>query len=387
MSVKKKHDGYFGRGIKQHTEIKLSLFHKTLKTSYGIASMISNNFKYVYLDLFAGDGTYSDGAIGSPLLALKEFSVPLRKKKPFQVYCAFCEKYGYNKLKKNLESFRVSPNVVYEVYQAWEDVYSRLETLKNSSEFGFIFADQFSTELDLNLFLNLVGHGKHEFLIFYSANTLLRHKGNNRDHAIAKVLGITPEEVRKVESSKFKDFILNTLRQKILNYRDFVSIAAFPVTVKEKLIWSDYFYLVLGTNDARIVDAFITEYGRLVEKYRPLYTKGLPPLFSPFKTFKEGILEIVRFLYSKGEPSFKWLYFSLTLEYLSWKQTTTYQMVVPTLKNIMRALYELEQERKIRINAPENMRYTRTSQHGVRGQLKHKLRYLKDFNLIRVYPV
>jgi len=334
MSVRKKHDSYFGRGMKYHTEIKLSLFHKTLKTSYGIASMISNNSKYVYLDLFAGDGTYSDGAIGSPLLALKEFSSPL-KKEPFWVSCAFCEKYGYDKLRKNLKSFRVGPYVTYEVYQVWEEAYSRLEELKSSSKFGFVFADQFSTELDLNLFLKLVGHGKHEFLIFYNANTLLRHKGNNRNQAIAKVLGVTSEKVARVESSKFKEFILETLRRKILSYRDFVSIAAFPVTVKERLTWSNYFYLVLGTNDARIVDAFVTEYGRLVEKYRSLYTKGLTPLFSPFKAFKEGILEIVKFLYSRGETSFKWLYFSLTLEYLSWKQTTTYQMVVPTLRNIM----------------------------------------------------
>jgi three-Cys-motif partner protein len=354
---KKLHDKHYDESKKLHTEIKHLLFHETLKTSLGKASVWTPT--YVYLDLFAGDGTFKDGSFGSPLIALKEFSRYLtgNSKKLVSVNCALCEKFGKETLERNLQGLQLHPGVSYTVFSDWELAVEELSGIKSLSSYGFIFADQFATELNLQKFIDLVGRDKHEFLIFYNPQALLRLKGRGILSHISLVTGSSIEDVNETPIENFKDFILRTLRKNLRKLRDFVIFAAIPNTRKDKLTWSDYFYLVLGTNDPHVANAFVRAYEKAVEKYRVFYgIYGNLFFESKAKEFEEFILYVVNVFYGRyGRPiNLRELYLVATFDLLSWKDAVGYELVVPTVKRVIKALNELQLQGEIKVEAPIN---------------------------------
>ena len=59
---------------KNHTEIKHKIFNDTLKAILAISDVFSKyNESFIYIDLYAGEGKFSDNTFGSPLLALDTF--------------------------------------------------------------------------------------------------------------------------------------------------------------------------------------------------------------------------------------------------------------------------------------------------------------------------
>ena len=381
---KKIHDGHF-KERRPHTIIKHRLFHSTLKNSLGIASARSEC--YVYLDLFAGDGLYEDGSEGSPIIALKEFSYYLKgdSRRLQRVFCAFCEKFGLDKLKAAVEHTDKHPAVSYTVCEDWEDAFSHLMALKQKCKFGFIFADQYATELNLRRFIDLVGQGRHDFLIFYNPMALKRLKGKQLTRHICKVLDAEEEEVEKVNPESFKEFILDSLRKKLRKLRNFVIIAAIPNTRKSKLTWSDYFYLVLGTNHPKVADAFVKAYQEAVDDFREYYGAQGNLFYGILeKQFKEFLLKVVQSINGGRGIDLYFLFLAATYEFLSWKKAVKFNLIVPTMENLVKALNELEKEGKIEIRAPSDYRYKIGKQ---RGLLKHNFSKLQDLKAIKVVPV
>lgn len=386
MSTKEIHDGHF-KERKPHTIIKHRLFHSTLKRSLGIASVWSEC--YVYLDLFAGDGFYEDGSEGSPIIALKEFTEYLKgnSRELQKVFCAFCEKFGTDKLRAAIESLDIHPAVSYTVCADWEDSFSLLTELKQKCNFGFIFADQYATELNLRRFIELVGQGKHDFLMFYNPMALKRLKGKELTEHICKVLDVDEDEVIRVKQKEFKGFILKSLREKLHRLRDFVIIAAIPNTRKEKLTWSDYFYLVHGTNHPKVADAFVKAYKDAVEDFRNYYgAMAQKHLFYDEleRRFKKFIFRISQAFGRNSGISLYYLYLAATYELLSWKEAVRFNLIVPTIENLVKALNELEREGKVKIQAPTEYRYKRGKRKGL---LKHNFNRLQDLKSIKVVPL
>jgi len=384
MSTKEIHDGHF-KERRPHTIIKHRLFHSTLKRSLGIASVWSEC--YVYLDLFAGDGFYEDGSEGSPIIALKEFSEYLKgnSRKLQKVFCAFCEKFGTDKLRAAIESQDIHPTVSYTVCADWEDSFSLLTELKQKCNFGFIFADQYATELNLRRFIDLVGQGKHDFLIFYNSTALKRLKGKQLTEHICKVLDVEEKVVKGIKLENFKEFILESLRKKLRKLRDFVIIAAIPNTRKKKLTYSDYFYLVLGTNHPKVADTFVNAYQEAVEDFRKYYGAQQHLFYKELEEqFKEFIFEVVKAVHRGDGVNLYFLFLVATYELLSWKEAVKFNLIVPTMENLVKALNELEKERKVEIKAPLNCRYKIGEKKGL---LKSNFRKLQDLKSIIVVPL
>jgi len=84
---------------KIHTKIKHKIFIDTFCAIFGISSKFSRNDSFIYVDLYAGQGKFSDDSIGSPLLALETISKSKYIHAFCQVKCYFSEK---NKLNANL---------------------------------------------------------------------------------------------------------------------------------------------------------------------------------------------------------------------------------------------------------------------------------------------
>jgi len=386
--TKKLHDKHYDSSKKLHTEIKHLLFHNTLKTSVGKASALSSS--YVYLDLFAGDGTFKDGSFGSPIIALKEFSSYLsgdnkRNKRPPKlktVECGLCEKHGKENLIKNLSTLSLNPAVSYSVFGDWEEAEGNLRSIKRKSSYGFIFADQFATELNLRKFIDFVGKDKHDFLIFYNPQALLRLKGRGIYKHISTVTGVSPEAVMRADKENFKSFILNSLRKNLRELRNFVVFAAIPNTRGNKLIWSDYFYLALGTNDPHVADAFVQAYEKAVEKYRIFYRIPGNLFFEDKKReFKEFIFLVVRGFFQryKRPIDLRLLYLVVTFDLLSWKDAVGYDTVIPTMRNVREALNRLRKEGKIKISGPKG-----TLKKD--GDLKSVILSLASFKQIYIFP-
>jgi len=370
-----------------HTEIKHSLFVSTLKRSLGIASALTDT--YSYLDLFAGVGIFEkDGSIGSPILALKIFKnhyhESTEKHKIDCFWIHLCEKNGMETLKENLKKagfFGLSYIKGY-IRKDWEEEVETIRQVMNKSKFGFIFADQFSTELNLKKFLSILDGNPYEVLVFFNQSTLSRQKGRlhpNDAKRIAKVLAVDEEKIKEVTKEEFKDFVINTLKEHFFKYRRYVSIAAIPVTVHEKLRDADFFYLLFATGHPLILDSFLECYSENVLERRAEINPvkaSLGYLFSP--TYKLE-MDIIEFLENTKETTLNEVFLYLSQEFLSWRAYVHSDIPVPTLRNITYALRELEKAGRIRVKAPPDFLYKKGSKKTLSQKGQVNPSYLKSY--------
>lgn len=386
---------------KRHTEIKHALFSSALEKSLSIASALDDF--YSYLDLFAGVGIFEDdGSIGSPIIALEMFRYHYNNCKEShkieQFWIHLCEKNGYNELKKNLKKagFTELSYIKGYIRKNWEEEIETIQKIINKAKYGFIFADQFSTELDLRKFLPFLEGNSYEVLVFFNQNTLSRQKGRlhpNDVKRIAKVLAIEEDEVLTVPQEKFKDFVISTLKSHFFKYRQYVSIAAIPITVQRKLRDADFFYLLFATGHPLILDSFLETYSENVLDRRAEIDPSVHYAGSLFKRSPTEDLEdlISTYIVKKREVSLNELYLYFTQEFLSWRAYVHTDATVPTLRNITYALRELEKKRLIEVRAPQRLLYKRGPKRnkktlGQKGQVNPAyLKRYSDLDEVMIY--
>ncbi len=368
---------------KPHTEIKHALFEAVLKKSLSLGSALSSY--YSYLDLFAGTGVFEkDGSIGSPVIALNifknhNFSVPPSHKIRY-FFVHLCEKHGYEKLRENLRKKKLTllPFIRGFIRQNWEDEEKTIKYVISKSKYGFIFADQFSTELNLRKFLNLLEGNRYEVLVFFNQNTLSRQKGRlhpNDVKRIAKVLAVDEDLIRRIPKEQFKKFVISVLREHFLKYRKYVSIAAIPITVGNSLIDADFFYLLFATNHPLILNDFLKAYSKAVLNRRAQIDpvrSSFGSLFGPTYMLEQALIEFFR-ENGKNKFTLNEIYLSFAQEFLSWRAYVNTDEPVPTLRNITYALRELEKRGFLKVEAPKEFVYKRgprsKSKLGQKGQV------------------
>ena len=382
----KRNENYFGEPKKLTTKIKHHLLTETLNTSIGIANNKCMAYKeksdkteniYTYIDLFAGAGVFEDGSKGSPLLAfdiLSEHNEKVKNKfKQIQMACTEKHMESYQKLEQNILSYMSNDDIICYYGQGnWESYKNNIEKLLKDSGWGYIFADPFSTELDISeLTKVLKSYSKlKDILVFFNFNTLARQDGRRCIQDIGRIcknIGIDEQELFDQDlnfSTKFE----NKLKEHFKGLKKFVIGVGFPTTVKGELNNSDYFYLIFSTNTPVLVDSFLNAYEEVLDKYTDY--SGMHQLALWGNPDKNYISETIKEQFSEGCSLFE-LYLYITSKFLSWKELTKTQKKVPTIKNVVDILNEFQAENLIRITADAMFFYKKTSTYGKVGDLKY----------------
>ncbi len=386
---------------KPHTRIKHSIFTDTLKTSLSIANnlAIKDSRKqaaiYTYVDLFAGRGMFEDETEGSPLLALNMFETHLThepSKNNFStIQLITIEKSEddltalSSELNERLENSECRNRLkVYCGCGSWEDYVSQIKGVLSDSKWGFIYADPFSTELDIEQLIQLIDSCKHfkDVLIFINFNTLVRQtkRGHINDiNRVSKSLGIKPEQL--LANEDFSDLFKGALQDRFSELKQIIIGVAIPVTVEKKLITADYFYLLFATDSIKVADGFLKAYEKQVNEYRDKYMQ--PSFLGEYLAD-----EIVQFLKEKlsNDVSLFEIISYLFNKFLSWKSAITdVNYKVPTIRNIISCLNDLRNNNNIIVSCGEDFFYKRNTAHWNKGDLAYsKLRRGKDTRLIKI---
>lgn len=381
----RRNEKYFGKPKKLTTIIKHHLLTETLNTSIGIANNKCEEYKtsprtenvYTYIDLFAGAGVFEDNSKGSPLLAYdilsEQYEKSSNKFKQLQIACTEKHDESYKKLEKNINSYMTNDNInCYYGQGNWESYKKNIEYLLKNSGWGFIFADPFSTELNVSELINTIKAYANlkDILVFFNFNTLARQDGRRciKDiERICKNIGIKEDELLDKDmnfSVKFE----NKLKEHFKGLKKFVIGVGFPTTVKGELNNSDYFYLIFSTNTPVLVDSFLSAYEEMLANYT--YYSGMEQLALFGNPDKNYIYDSLKEHFAEGCSLYD-LYLYITSKFLSWKELTKTQKKVPTIKNVVDILNEFESDNSIKIIAEEKFLYKRTTIYGKSGNLKY----------------
>ena len=377
---------HFGEPKKLNTIIKHHLLSQTLQTSLSIANNKCVAYKhnsnktdniYTYIDLFAGAGTFEDNSKGSPIIAydiLSEHNNSLYNKfKKLQMACTEKHDESYQKLESTISTYTTNNDIDCYIGQgSWESYKKNIELLLENSGWGFIFADPFSTELDIVALIETLKSYSNlkDILVFFNFNTLARQDGRRclQDiDRICRTIGIDEKELLD-DDSNFSVKFENKLIEHFKDLKKFVIGVGFPTTVKGDLINSDYFYLIFSTNTPVLVDTFLNAYEEMLDKYTNY--SGMQQLALFGNPDKNYIYDVLKENFAEGCSLFE-LYLFITSKFLSWKELTKTQKKVPTIKNIVEILNEFESDNSIRIIAEEKFLYKKTSKNGKAGNLKY----------------
>lgn len=356
----KRNKNYFNNEKKLQTDIKHLLLTETFKMSLSIANgkcaYFTTDKNYSYFDLFAGNGEFAGGEQGSPLLIFDIIARHLASKnyfKDLRMILTDKEPANIENLTRLLieKEQKLKENRIKYVAEAkdWELCSSDIKKCLNASSWGFVFADQYSTELHLQPFIDLLQDSCNlkDILAFYTYRTLSRQHGRaceNDIDRICKTLNIKREQF---DTEDFSEKFQSTLIENYSKLKEFVIGVSFPTTVKKKLITADYFYLIFATNSLKLVDTFLKTY----EKALRLYGNYDPQR----KLFDEQ--NMLNIIISSNAKNFSELFIYITRNFLSWKEIINKHLFVPTTDYLMDKLQELSVKGKIKITAPKDLLY------------------------------
>lgn len=340
---------------KQHTEIKHKLFYDTFNAILGISAKFSEKNSFTYLDLYAGQGKFSDETFGSPMLALSTILDSQVTNSFHQIKCFFSEAdtNSYSELEKNIKDLKSnkkssSSNIITTIKCGeWNENIPHIDELLKYSKWGFIFIDPFANEINLNELLELLNERTKfkDFMLFINLQSLKRIVGRYPNNiGVANFLGIKPNELSSI--SMDNDNLTNLIKKRfeIMN-KDYIINASIPTTRESELVDKDNFQLLLGTNSVGVSDAFLTSYIEAIK----LYKNNDSFQCSLFDFLGNDIFKIIK---SRKNINLKYLLKELYGNYNSWKYADIYSM--PVSKNIHKSLNQLIKEKRVKImNSPE----------------------------------
>lgn len=347
-----KSEEHFTNEKKIHTEIKHKLFHDTFSAVLGISAKFSEKNSFIYLDLYAGQGKFTDETFGSPMLALDTILESKVKSSFHQIKCFFSEADidSYLELEKNIKKLksnkRDTSNLVTSVKCGeWNENISYIEEILKYSKWGFIFIDPFANEIDLTELLSLLKERTKfkDFMLFINLQSLKRIIGRYpKNVGVANFLGISANELPSISTTN--DVLIDLIKRRfeIMN-KSYIINASIPTTTKSKLIDRDNFQLLLGTNSIGVSDTFLVSYIEAIKQFKD---NTQCSLFDFLGT------DIVRIVKDNRAINMRELFKRLYSNYNSWKNADIYS--IPISKNIHKSLNQLIKEKQIRvIKAPE----------------------------------
>lgn len=388
---------------KKHTQIKHAIFSETLKRSLFIANMLAARRPtgasriYTYIDLFAGKGMFADDTEGSPLMARDIFedhltnTVVRNSFSEIRIIVTEKETDDLEKLVQLLEERTKKARLgdklkIYCGVGSWENYTDQIKELLSESKWGFIYADPFSTELDIEALVQTISSFRvlKDIFIFANLNTLSRQAARRHENDIERVcrsLGIV--DPAEIATEDFPEVFKNALKNKFSALKHFVTGVAIPITKEEKLIMADYFYLILATDSVKVADGFLDAYEDVVTQYKPedkqqsfwrqhSFLEEKIEEFLKARTGREcGLVKIIDMLFNA---------------FLSWKLAIgRSDYMVPNIRNIVGALNALFGDDKIEFRCPPSFLYKRQTTDVAKGSLKYsEIHGGKDTEVIKI---
>lgn len=357
---------------KPHTRIKHELFKNALAASINIANALNykdkKNLPFMYIDLYAGAGTFEDGQEGSPLIALNLISKYKEKKSfsSFEFVVTENDKINAENLTTNISNKKINLALTNDLCKhaiycgRWEDITTELSAYIKARKWGFVFVDPFSLELNLQELINVLNNNIYfkDIMILINKNAQERVLGKLDSQDINKIcnyFGIDEKTlirlINYVKSTK-KDCtnndIIQLLTQNALKKvdKDFKIYAGISRTRQKELENADRFYLALLTSSIGVADSFLYKYSELLEEKEQKAKGGQQNLFdtSPHTKYMNLEQKIITSLGSETITLYE-LTKRLFNVFLSWKYTEDNQ--VPHRRAILVALNNLISEKNI----------------------------------------
>ncbi len=406
---------------KEHTKIKHRIFENALKNCIYIANIqISKNTKlkknFVYVDLFAGAGEFDTGEKGSILLAIDIIKSHIITEKSkdvknyfdnFLVIAIEENDKAYDKLEKSLKElerelghsfikvFLLKENLenyndelenesvssfikVILLKGNWENYHGKLENELRSFDWGFIFVDPFSTELDILKLKELLKSKDYtkmkDILIFFNLQALRREKGKMTKASkqrLEKTVGLSWEEIEK--NQDLSETVRGSIIKNFSGIKDFAVGVSYPVEVKDKLYTMDYFYLVLLTNSVGLINRFL-------EGYEEIFKEN----FS--FTFKNKKLFDVNYYLPESDIFLLKYWEEKVNKFLSWKNLKEIGYdEIPTIENLVKRLNDYRKRGMLDFVCDDRYKYKRKSGDIEKGDLKYsEIKSKKDMQSITI---
>jgi len=355
-------DNYFTEEL-LNTEIKHNILKSVLLKSISVASVSKyRDYEdmYAYVDLYAGVGIHEDGKLGSPLIALKIID-SFSSVNDFKNYkCIFAEmdnkrcailEDNLNKFHEKME--KKSKTEISCNHGDWCDFAESIKKILASTKWGFIFADPFANQINMDLFIQILNteyiYSLKDIMIFVNYNAFKRLIGTGNVDLFEKVanfFGITVENLKIYLEKEPSGNINFNLFNKLLIQRlestnkDLICGTSIPNTKNGKLTKSDYFFMIFCTTDVNMADEFYNCYKKQMEgiKYDT--------------TFFCSLHDRIDSLIFENEVTFLDLFRTLTSTFISWKSNLPED--VPTIKQIIDYLNELIKRGSIEIKVENN---------------------------------
>lgn len=371
---------HFSEKEKKHTKIKHDLFTEALKTSLSIANSLNykdnSNIPFMYIDLYAGAGKFSNDKEGSPLIALNLISEYLDKRsfEHFEYIVAENDEHNAKCLDANIEKKRKDLNITDKDLKIalycghWEDLTNELSDYVQARKWGFVFVDPFSLELNLEELIKVLNHNIYykDIMILINKNAQERVLGKPETPDIQKIckyfnieekaLQRLINHIKKNRKGTNED-IIQYLTQKALKNvdKDFKIYAGISRTREGELENADRFYLALLTSSIGVADSFLYKYAELLEEKEFNNKGGQQSLFDTSPQTKYTNLEetVQNIIHQNTEISLYKLTKTLFNVFLSWKYTEDNE--IPHRRALTVALNNLLSENKIQFEVIGNL--------------------------------
>ncbi|MCM1264748.1 MAG: three-Cys-motif partner protein TcmP [Candidatus Gastranaerophilales bacterium] len=358
---------------KKHTKIKHDLFAEALKASLSISNSLnykdSSNIPFMYIDLYAGAGKFTDEKEGSPLIAINLISKYMEKRsfEHFEYIVTENDENNASCLSENIKSKKATLNITEKDLKTalycghWEDLTTELSKYIEARKWGFVFVDPFSLELNLQELINVLNHNIYykDIMILINKNAQERVLGKPDSPDIQKVcryFGIEEPKLKrlinyiKVNKKGTNEDIIQYLTQRALASvdKDFKIYAGISRTREGELENSDRFYLALLTSSIGVADSFLYKYAELLEEKELRNKGGQQNLFDASPQTKYiKIEESINDIISKNNNTITLYHLTKVLfnVFLSWKFTEDNQ--IPHRRALIIALNNLLNQRDI----------------------------------------
>lgn len=356
---------------KKHTELKHNLLKNTLNTTIGIANHFVVNFSqpiFTYVDLFAGKGMFEDGTKGSPVIALDVLCNYLHSNvnKNFdklKIIAIEKNKENQNILENNIQNIMVKDEVAnqiefYTTSGDWQEYSNIIRCHLKNSNSGLIFADPFSTELNIQNLKRLIKDIRyHDVLILINNNALERVLGLNDDESLKKIgeyFDVNIEFVKNLKNTNLSNaaIVRHLIKKSLENIdKDFVINIALPRTRNGKIENGDRFYLCLLTSSVGVSDSYLKTYAEIKDTKEVSTNNGQVNLFQGYVEYEyfnlcETIKSIVE---TRLSLSLYELVSILYDDFFSWKDANSKE--IPTSINLRNSLNILLEKKMIDISS------------------------------------
>lgn len=239
--------------LESHTLAKHIILEEYLKGWFPIVSSWAN--RIVYLDGFAGPGSYSNGEDGSPVIAIRTADQHILKKNFKEIQFAFIEKdpKRARHLNKILsEKFpNLQSNLQYEVLgsefaPALESTLDGIESRGAKLAPTFAFLDPFGfSGLPMHLIARMLAYNSCEVLVTFMSGFVKRFTDELRADALNELYGTTEwEKVNQLQSGQRQNFLVDLYLQQLKKVGGATYVRTFEMIGENN---QTIYHLVYGT--------------------------------------------------------------------------------------------------------------------------------------------